>query len=789
MQSNEQLFVTDRRLLFAISLTSMATLMLQVLLTRTVSVMFFPLGVYFVFSLALLGIGAAGAALSVSSERLRRYGAGLPAMAMIGFAAACLLDLLVVTTIRLNVAAFVGLALALALPFFFSGLTIAFTFSRAVAQASRVYLADLVGAGSGAILAVAGISLTSAEVAIGLAAALGAGAGLAFAWAHGPRVRAGLSACIVAAPIAALGLSAALDVPSFPPKELGLFVERYPDLRHEYQRWGPVARIDVVSLPGDRIELPQPIEYKFVAQDGSAPSIILSLDDVRTADFADHTILGIPYWIKSQPEVLIIGLGGGPDVQAALHYDARRIIGVEINTGMIDIVKGAFADFAGRPYDDPRVEIVLGDGRNVIQSIDDHFDIVQLTGVDTAVATFGASPNLAESYLYTVEAIQAYWSRLKPDGVLSISFPNVEGLGPRLFALVVTALGRAGLTDIDRHIVLSHTGGFIHILAKRGPFTTQELGRLQGHFDPSAMRGIYYPLFDRLLDLIEPELYAEDRIVFAPGLDEPSAYREFYTAWQAGRGAEWLAAQSFDLSAPTDDRPFFFIRDRWFRMMPNLSLLLILLTALLLFALVFILSPLAIFRRRGMTSAGSGRLVIYFACLGLAYLFIEVFLIQKMTLFLGHSAFSIPTVLGALLIASGLGSGWSGRLAWPARLKVLRAVIAIAGLAALHVVFVQPLLLDALDRPLAIRIAIAIAVIVPIGFAMGIPFPSVLRTLDRHVPGFVAWAWGINATASVLASVLALLLAVTWGYVALVAIAAGLYITAALIVPPTLRAA
>jgi spermidine synthase len=686
------------------------------------------------------------------------------------------------------VAAFLVLALVLALPFFFSGLAIAFTFSRAVTQASRVYLADLVGAGSGAILAVVGISLTSAEVAIGLTAALGAGAALAFAWAHGPRVRAGLSVCVVAAPIAALGLSTTLDVPSFPPRELGLFVERYPDLRHEYQRWGPIARIDVVSLPGDRIELPQPIEYKFVAQDGSAPSIILSLNDVRTVDFADHTILGIPYWIKSQPEVLIIGLGGGPDVQAALHYNARRIVGVEINMGMIDIVKDAFADFAGRPYDDPRVEIVLGDGRNVIQSIDDQFDIVQLTGVDTAVATFGASPNLAESYLYTVEAIQAYWSRLKPDGVLSISFPNVEGLGPRLFALIVTALGRAGLADIDRHIVLSHTGGFIHILAKRVPFTAQELEKLQDRFD-QPMRGIYYPLFDRLLDLIEPELYTEDRIVFAPGLDEPSAYREFYTAWQAGQDAEWLAAQSFDLSAPSDDRPFFFIRDRWFRMMPNLSLLLLLLTALLFFALFFILLPLAIFRRRSMTSASSGRLVTYFTCLGLAYLFIEVFLIQKMTLFLGHPAFSIPTVLGALLIASGLGSGWSGRLVWPARLKVLSAVIGIAGLVALHLVLVQPVLLDALDQPLAVRIAIAIAVIVPIGFVMGVPFPSVLRTLDRHAPGFVAWAWGINATASVLASVLALLLAVTWGYVALVAIAAGLYIMAALVVPSALRAA
>jgi hypothetical protein len=164
-----------------------------------------------------------------------------------------------------------------------------------------------------------------------------------------------------------------------------------------------------------------------------------------------------------------------------------------------------------------------------------------------------------------------------------------------------------------------------------------------------------------------------------------------------------------------------------------------------------------------------------------------VFLIQKLTLFLGHPAFSIPTVLGALLIASGLGSGWSGRLTWPPLVKTQRAVAALVAAVLLHMFVIQPLLLGVLDQPLAVRVLIAVAVIAPAGFVMGIPFPTVLRTLDARAPGFVAWAWGVNGTASVLASVLALIVAATWGYLTLAAFAAGLYVVAARVVRPVLN--
>ena len=128
--------------------------------------------------------------------------------------------------------------------------------------------------------------------------------------------------------------------------------------------------------------------------------------------------------------VLIIGLGGGPDVQAALQAGAREITGVEVNARMIELVTGPFTDFVGRPYSDPRVTIMEADGRHIVQRSAETYDIIQLTGVDTTVAALGGNPNLSENYLYTIESFSEYYKHLSPDGLLSVSFPDFALLHP-----------------------------------------------------------------------------------------------------------------------------------------------------------------------------------------------------------------------------------------------------------------------------------------------------------------------------------------------------------------------
>jgi spermidine synthase len=170
----------------------------------------------------------------------------------------------------------------------------------------------------------------------------------------------------------------------------------------------------------------------------------------------ERTVFGIPFWIRPEAEVLIIGLGGGPDLLAALEYAPTRVDVVEVNPAMVDLLQGPFAEFVGRPLTNPAVNVTEGDGRFFVARSDDVYDVIQLTGVDTAVASAAGSPNLAENYLYTREAVQLYFDHLSPDGLLAVSFPNVEGMGLRLVNLVTQTLADAGSSAED-HIVVSES--------------------------------------------------------------------------------------------------------------------------------------------------------------------------------------------------------------------------------------------------------------------------------------------------------------------------------------------
>ncbi|MFQ5924056.1 MAG: hypothetical protein ACE5M4_14560, partial [Anaerolineales bacterium] len=582
-----------------------------------------------------------------------------------------------------------------------------------------------------------------------------------------------------------LALMLGLTVVSFPrgivpiaPKELAHFIRLGEPVRWEYQGWDPVARIDVLSLPGDTLDVASLYDYKLVTQDGGAPTLLVHLAGEREAGaFADQTIFGLPYWIKSNPRVLVIGVGGGPDLLAALQYEPERIVGLEVNSQMLAIVDGPFSDFIGNPLDDPRVEVVQGDGRHYIQRSYERFDVIQLTGVDTTVAAVGANPNLAENYLYTTEAFEEYFAHLEPDGLLSLSFPNVPGLGLRLLALIDQALQPSEGSTLADHVVVSEITGFIHVLTKATPFTPAEVKALQSHFE-QPVSSVYFPLYNRLFGTPEESFFEVSGILAAPGLERQSIYADFFAAVENARLVEFLAAQPQTLTPPTDDGPFFFVLDRWGASAPNLQTLTLTLAILSIACVGLMIVPPAVLQRRGLKLRGAPFLAAYFLMLGLGFIFIEVVFIQRVSLFLGHPSYSLAVTLSTLLIASGLGSLASGRWKASAGRKItlatlLVAVIAVGGSLLLRVMTEQMLAL-----PLSARLMATIFVIALPGFFMGIPFPTALDMVKERQVQFVPWAWGINGTASVTATILALLIALTWGFQAVFFLASGLYILA-----------
>ncbi len=200
--------------------------------------------------------------------------------------------------------------------------------------------------------------------------------------------------------------------------------------------------------------------------------------------------------------------------------------------------------------------------------------------------------------------------------------------------------------------------------------------------------------------------------------------------------------------------------------------------------LALVLLPLRARVYRGKTGGTAGRFGAYFTALGLAFLFVEIAWIQRFVLFLGHPLYAVAVVLAAFLVFAGLGAGLSPRLAGALRGRprleaVDVAVAAILAMGAFYLLALPTLLQALVGLAPPLKVGLALAVLAPVAFAMGMPFPLALARLARGAPALVPWAWGINGCASVVSAVLAALLAMQFGFAAVVASALALYVVAA----------
>ncbi len=369
---------------------------------------------------------------------------------------------------------------------------------------------------------------------------------------------------------------------------------------------------------------------------------------------------------------------------------------------------------------------------------------------------------------------------LKPGGLLSISFPNVEGLDLRLFATGLQAMNEMGIQNPLDSMVLSETGGFVHLLVKwQEPFTPDEIQVLTRHFD-AGMIGVYFPLYHRLMGTGTPDFFSAHRLLLTPQAGGQSRYIDYYDDWRKGNGVAWLSRQRVEARPTTDDWPYFFIRDRWFTYMPTLSLLLFILMVLAFFALLFLIVPLLALRRQGAGTIGALRLIAYFIGLGLAYMFVEVFFIQKMSLLLGHPAYAIAVTLGGMLVASGIGSALSTRLAWRPVTRITVAVVVLLILLIAHAWGLDWVVRSALAWPLLLRVLLALLIVGLTGALMGVPFPTGLSLLQGEAEGWVAWAWGMNGGGSVMAPLVNVMVSVTFGLRIALLSAAAIYLLALL---------
>lgn len=782
-----------RRYYLEIFLISMAGLLIEISYTRIISYKLFYYWVYLVIGLALLGIGS-GSVFVTISKRLR-HSATRPILMWGSLAAALSVGLGYVVLARtpidtlkiwdygtrasvVNLGALVLISFCLFASFVAIGIMIATLFGRRSEQIGRLYFADLAGAGLACLIVVFLISTIGPPSVVCLAGVLLAFVGLRLAWKAS-------SVALGGGAVLALVLLAGVVAPSLlPTLELDGVKEDVSGKENVYSAWSPVFRVDAVQVTD---------ETKLLYHDGLPGSAIYRYDgDPSSLTRFDTDPRSLPFAVagESPEDVMIIGAAGGNEILASLYYDAQHIDAIELNPVTYDLVANRFADYAGNIADDPKVNYVNGDGRSFLARSDDVFDIVWFPAPDSYAATNAASSGafvLSESYLYTQEAIEDSLDHLGGDGVLAAQFgefdyENKPNRTTRYVATAREALAARGIDDPTDHIMVATTPavGFgtqlSTILVKEEPFTPEEIEAFTTGLEPIEGSTLRY----------------------APGQPvEGEPVSDLITA-EGSEVDTFFAQYPFEVHAITDDGPFFWHFTPFKEVAGDFTtsvvaddlevaigerVLILLLIVATGFAAVFLLLPFVAIRDIFVALPQKGRSATYFAALGFGFIFFEVTLIQKLTLFLGYPTYSLTVTLASILLFTGVGALLSGRYKDRPHAVIpilLGAIIALT----LFYAFGLPLVTDALlTTPLFVRIATAFLVLAPLGICLGTFMPLGLGAVAAktdHPSEYVAWGWAVNGFASVVGSVLTTMLAMTFGFDVVLFVALGVYCIALL---------
>jgi hypothetical protein len=787
--------VDDRRLAASLLLLSFVVLSYEVTQLRVFAYALNPVLVYTGIAITMLGFGLASTVLSLSERLARVATEPLVAASGLGFAVLGLVANVVFALASPAVSARTelsgaftlasfGLILVCTLPYACGGLFVAVVLCRRTAAAGRFYFVNLLGSGLGCFVVNWALGPLGAERLTLALLALAAVSAAIVAGRGAPRLRGG-------AVVTAVLLAAAVAVgPRLLPFRADA-ADRQAHMAAAYRRvagvepvrefaaWDPVARVEIHSWPGQTAAGPGPIPFKMLTQDGGAASLLLGLGVAPPGGHRlfDTTIYAPALRLRHRPSVLVIGPGGGSDVQAALHHGARRVTAVEINAATVRAVRRDFAEFLGRPYQQPGVDVVLGDGRSFLSRTRERFDIIQMSGVDTLTVQAQSSYVFAEEYLYTVDAFGDYLRALSDDGLLAVVRFGTEPV--RLSVMAAAALRRLGVQQPERHIVVLSQSLATLVLVKRAPFTAAELGMLDRGVAESRTHNVglgllAYDVFDLKLGVPLVRLYAPGAPDIAPG------YRELFEA--IGRNLE------LPVAVPTDDCPYYFIAEwvgffkgkAYGEVAPVLGVYVRFAAVLIGVALLLILLPPLVARGGALRQKGAGAVLGYFFALGFCYMFLEIGLIQKAVLVVEHPAYSTGVVLAALLVASALGSLLSPRLRVSPRALVVGAGAVIALVGGGYALGLSGILRALLPLGFTLRMLAVALLVAPLGLAMGVLFPAGLRRLGAGAERLVPWAIAVNGFASVIGSVLSVPCAVLFGFTTLFGIAAAVYFVGSL---------
>jgi spermidine synthase len=754
------------KLLFTIFAVTFTTMLAEVLLTRVFSVIYFGQFAFLIISLALFGYGLSGVFLSQRKLSERKDQATLLSRFLLLFIVSFPLAykatlVFTVDFIHLfspfhNFLFLVLNFLILLLPFFFGGVVLALIFSAFSESIGRLYFIDLVGASLGSLAIIPLIPWLGPNRILILLFCL-----LALAWflmASGRRIfRIAVFGVLIASFFAAF----LLEDKIFPivPKLVEYkrhYNAQLENKRIEYSKWSTIDKIDVAPWVG--------VRKVIWINGGTMQSFIWKFDgNLHNMKKIEWNTASLPYQVAHNGTAVIIGSAGGYEVLCALSHGFRNVVAVEMDPVICELLKNEYSDYTGRIFHLPQVNLIADEGRSVLKRLNRKFDVIQMVNSHNADSLLSGALSISETYIYTVESFKDYWEHLQPDGLVYIVHWN----GERLFATALQALKEMGVAHPEeKFFIVQNPAGFNFFFLKKGAFTPRDY------------------------EILKASARAPENIAYAPDMRRDNLYyRMMIDLDGTVRKSSVNIAPVRDLS-PYFNQPNRIGQFRFHNMqiqgigekvvrsaiVYSNSIYLSILFLSLLFSFLFIYLPL----RRERSDAGQKPLIFYFFFIGLSFIMVEIIFIKIFQLFLGSPAISISIIIFSLLVSSGLGSLLTERLVRPFGKRMIPVfAVYLAVLLTLYGFFLFHILNGLIFLSFPWRVLVSFVLISLAGFFMGAFFPEAIRRLGARDRAMIGWAWGANSFATVVGSIMAVIVSINWNFTTVLVLAALSYLAAA----------
>ncbi len=743
-------------------LTTVATLIVEILNARLLSVLTWYHLSFLAVSLAMLGM-AAGAVfvfLKPSWMGLDQNETALPRFSTLFAVAIAILHIVILCIpipvlkdhLGIVIVVMTVTTILIAIPFFLSGIVVTIALTRTDGQIGRLYSADLIGAASGCLLVILILNSTNITSAFFLAAAIAGIAAHCFDRFYSKSERK-LNAllAILFAGIAIINSSDLIGIPY--PKNKDLWLQGYS---YDYTAWNSHSYVIVRKPFNGRAYYWGPLKggevfrtnYAWIIIDGEAGTPFTQWDGQNSAlNWVPYDVTILPYFFR-HGDTAVIGVGGGRDLLAAIWGKSTSIVGIEINKILLDLITDRYRDFifiANRP----EVTLVHDEARSYLSRNQNRYDIVQMSLIDTWAATGAGAFTLTENGLYTVEAWRVILRALKPHGVFSVSrwfSPLVISETNRLVALGTAALLDRGVQDPSRNMILVSCDKVATLLTSVDPFQTTDVQKL---IDLSKIYGF--------------------SILLAPGMNSSNSRLANISQSKSPEQLEKAVAHpDFDFSPPTDLRPFFFNMLKptsFYRKIPVGGVLEGNLTATSTLVLLFLVSvalvtfiifwPLIQSGMPAMNKSAFAAAMSYFSIIGFGFMLIQISLLQRFSVYLGHPTYALAIILFAMILFTGIGSFISDRISIEKPRWALTLPLIIGLTVFLATLLITPSTQATVQYGLLIRSLIVVAFMAPLSLLLGFCFPLGMRVLSRISDSAKPWMWGVNGASSVLASIVA----------------------------------